>query len=170
MTTDHTEHDSAEVIDFVAILKGGGVEPKMVVKRARNTCISCSFVFDEKERTIECPKCGRQWEAFEALVRLARDWQNFALNRTALRSEVKRLNEDRERLRKDVANLKAAKRRADDVVTALLAGLKRRRKLTATATRSRDFIAGVEAALYQVEEFIKSDVWRPNPNPPRGDT
>jgi len=100
------ELPDAEVID---LRPREGVEPKMRVKRA-SACF-CSLELDEKERTVTCPRCGRRWEPFAALLMLSRAWTSYACNRDALRHEVRKLVEQRDRLRQDVANLKAQARR-----------------------------------------------------------
>lgn len=164
MTTDEKEFTGAEIIDFASILKGVSVEPQMQIKRSKSGCIACRFEFDQHERSIECPVCHRKWEAFDALMHLATHWRTFVQNRTHLRHEVTKLSEERDRLHKEVANLRAAKRRADEIVTALVKALKDRERDMRFRDPKSTFADGARAALRNVIEFIKSDVWRPTNN------
>lgn len=161
--TDPDENDGAEIIDFSVFLKGE-VDPKMRIKPRESGCISCTFLFDEKARTVECPKCGRKWEPFDALAHLARTWRNFAINRDHLRHEVSRLKEIEDRLRKNITNLKAAKRRADSPITELVAALEEHRERGAQRKKPKgakgEFVSGYLFGLRQIIEFIRSDAWR----------
>lgn len=96
--------------EVIALDNHRGAEPKLRVVRSRG-CM-CSFTSDEKTRTVTCPRCGKVWDAFDAMMFLARDWTNYDANRQALKREVSDLVALKDRLRQDVQNLKAqAKRR-----------------------------------------------------------
>lgn len=101
-----SDEKDAEIIELP---KREGVEPKLRVVRA-SYCI-CSLTIDEKERAVHCKRCGKLWDPVQALLFLARNWTTYASNRDALRAEVKRLEERRERLRKDIQNAKAQTKR-----------------------------------------------------------
>lgn len=79
-------------------------------------CVACAITVCEKTRTetrtVECSRCGRQWDPIAAIVHLARTWDNAAAQIQRLRAETKRLAELRDELRREVANLKAKKKRA----------------------------------------------------------
>jgi hypothetical protein len=103
------EIPEAEIVELAN--RRAGAEPKLRVVRSKS-CF-CTFTIDEHARAITCPRCGRTWEPFEALLRLSRDWTNYDANRRALKHEVKDLEERRERLRSDIQNLKAQAKRIE---------------------------------------------------------
>jgi len=104
------ENDDASGAEIIELANHQGVEPKLRV--IRKTGCFCTLVFDEHERTVTCKLCNRVWEPFEALVYLARTWVQYAANRDSLKREIDQLRDDRARLRQDVANLKAQRKRA----------------------------------------------------------
>lgn len=69
------------------------------------------FVFDEKARTVECSKCSRVFTPFDALMEVARDWDQLVRNRKFLQQQCKELGEQRDALKREVQNLKAQRRR-----------------------------------------------------------
>ena len=60
---------------------------------------------------MTCSRCGRQFDAFEALECLGREWSSYDINHRMLRHEIKDLTERREALRREVKNLQAQLRR-----------------------------------------------------------
>jgi hypothetical protein len=75
------------------------------------SCFPHRFKLDGKTRTVTCMNCKRLFDAFEALMVVSRDWIHYEANRQALRGDVERLQEKRERLRKQVQSLKAMVKR-----------------------------------------------------------
>lgn len=86
-----------------------GAEPMLRVLRA-SACF-CVFMADEQTRTVICRRCGRTWDAFDAMLYISRKWTIYEANRNALRGEVENLRAKREEIRRDIQNLKAQKRR-----------------------------------------------------------
>lgn len=109
MSLPPIEIPEAEIVELAN--RREGAAPKLRVVRSK-VCF-CTFVIDEKTRTVTCPRCARTWEPFEALLRLSRDWTNYDANRLVLKHEVKRLEATRERLRSDIQNLKAQAKRIE---------------------------------------------------------
>lgn len=75
------------------------------------SCYPHHFALNGKTRTVVCRKCACEFLAFDALDYVARDWKNYVSNLQALRSDVDRLTEKRELLRKQVQSLKAMDKR-----------------------------------------------------------
>lgn len=75
------------------------------------TCFPHQLRIDGKKRTVHCGRCGKEFTPFDALLYLSRDWVHYRANLTALQGDIKRLTETRERIRRQVKNLKATAKR-----------------------------------------------------------
>lgn len=98
-----------KVVDIASRRKSGPAPALTVVRKP--SCF-CAFSLDEKTRTVSCKRCERSWDAFEALLYVARNWTNYAANLAALKHAVARHQQERDQLRKDIHNLKAQAKRA----------------------------------------------------------
>lgn len=90
--------------------------PTAPVKKAARAndlpfCHTHYFEYDSDNRTVECSRCGRSFDAFEAFEHLARNWANYDYNHRNVRGEIKALEAERARIAKQVTNLKAQRRR-----------------------------------------------------------
>lgn len=74
-------------------------------------CYPCAWVVDEKTRTIRCSKCERVIDAFDCVLELARNFEEYGRNRDRLRAEIATLRSNEEQLRKVVNSLKGMERR-----------------------------------------------------------
>lgn len=157
--------DGAEVIELGVYRKRVIAEPLLTVEGRREACNCRGFRFDMKWRAVWCKKCGREWDAFDALVAIAENWRPYAENLGYLRSEEQRLREEVEQLRKDIVNLKAKKRRADKEITALVRWLKQRlceyeaneRKIE---PKARQWASGFTQGLRNAIDLVESGAWR----------
>jgi hypothetical protein len=82
MEDDDTLPEKVSDIDILRILKGRGKQCY---------CSSPRFVLRRDTRTVYCRRCGAEMDAFEALTRLAMNWD-------AVNQEVNRLLEERKAL------------------------------------------------------------------------
>lgn len=69
------------------------------------------FVYDLDEREVSCSRCGRKFDALEALDHLGRKWSEYDYTHRNARKEIEELKKEREQLAKQVTNLKARRRR-----------------------------------------------------------
>lgn len=77
----------------------------------RPFCINHLFEYDLDERVVRCTLCDRKFDAFEALDHLGRSWSAYDFNHRNVRGEIEELRKERERIAKQVSNLKAQRRR-----------------------------------------------------------
>lgn len=81
-----------------------GTKPLLEVIRTES-CL-CSFHIVEKTRTVTCERCGRTWDAFDALLYMARDFSRYEYNRNTLKREADRAEEEVLRLKKELQSLR----------------------------------------------------------------
>lgn len=89
-----------------------GPQPALTVLAPPSCYPHQFFFFDAKVRSVTCQRCARHFDPFEALLYIARHWTNYSANLGSLQAETKRLAGVKERLQKDIQNLKAQLRRA----------------------------------------------------------
>lgn len=77
----------------------------------RPYCGTHLFEYDMDERSVSCLKCGRKFDAFEALDHLGREWAAYDFNHRNVRGEIADLHKQRDKVAKQVTNLKAQRRR-----------------------------------------------------------
>lgn len=77
----------------------------------RDRCFVHAFVFNVDKRTVRCRNCTAMFEPFDALVEITREWAKYGRQLQAYDHEVKRLQDKQERLKREVNNLKAQRRR-----------------------------------------------------------
>lgn len=166
MTTENDDIAGAELIDFASIPKPSSDERlfKRKPKPRAKYCRFHRFEYDPHDQTVWCAACEKVFSGFEAFLEIAHSWEFVRSNRDLLQSEVSGLLQDRDRLKKDVANLKAAKRRADETVTAIVKALTDHERTLRFRDAKSDFAAGARAALHNAIEFLKSDSWRATAN------
>lgn len=97
--------------DNVVQLKSHALRPAMTIVRA-DGCIAHKLEIDEAKRAIKCTACGRVLDPFDAMLHVAANWKRYAQNLTALQHESARLLAERDKLKREIVNLKATKRRA----------------------------------------------------------
>lgn len=89
--------------------------PAPPVKRAKGKdvpfCSTHFFEYDMDLRTVECSRCGRNFDPLEALEHLGNQWRNYDLNHREVRREIADLQKERDRIAKQVTNLKGQRRR-----------------------------------------------------------
>lgn len=71
----------------------------------------CSIRIHKHDRSVICRTCGKRWEAFDWLFEAASSWENISANAKHGREEVARLRKQEADLKREIANLKAQKRR-----------------------------------------------------------
>ncbi len=77
----------------------------------RPFCVTHFFEYDMDERVVSCVRCNRKFDAFEALDCLGREWANYDYTHRNARAEIADLKKQRDAIAKQVANLKAQRRR-----------------------------------------------------------
>ena len=80
-------------------------------RKDRPFCTTHFFVYDRDERSVSCSRCERTFDAFEAFEHLAQQWSNYDYNHRDVRAEIEDLAAQRAKVAKQVANLKAQRRR-----------------------------------------------------------
>ncbi len=90
--------------------------PTAPVKKSRSDasrpfCVTHFFEYDMDERSVSCVRCGRKFDAFEALDHLGRQWANYDFTHRDVRGEIAALKKQRDAVAKQVTNLKARRRR-----------------------------------------------------------
>ena len=109
-------HDN--VIPFKIKKRDPGELPEAPVKHGKLIdrpgvfCAQHALVLDEDSRLVECSACKKVFDGFEALLVLTNSWKRYAINHRHVRQEIKELSVERERLQKQVKNLRAQRRRA----------------------------------------------------------
>ena len=83
-----------------------GAKSMMMVERAPQ-CPMHAFLLDEKERTIKCRLCEAVFEPFDAMAYLAHRWPDYGHHRETLRNEIATLIAERDRLQREVADLRS---------------------------------------------------------------
>lgn len=79
--------------------------------RRRGCFPLCSVRLSLHNRTVTCRTCGKVWEAFDWLFEAAASWEVISSNAKHGREEVARLRKQEADLKREIANLKAQKRR-----------------------------------------------------------
>lgn len=103
------------VIPFPFKKRADGDMPRPPVKKAKGEYIGfCSphiFEIDEDRRLVECERCHRFFDAFEALVDLAREWEHYDYTHRSVRHEIADFTKERDALKQQITNLKAQRRK-----------------------------------------------------------
>lgn len=73
-----------------------------------------SVIVDEKEREVYCEDCGKQFDAFEYMLRIARGNDSAWDTRAKLEKEARELAEKVEELKRQERNTKARLKRAQE--------------------------------------------------------
>lgn len=74
-------------------------------------CAAHFFEYDMDERSVSCARCGRNFDPFEALDHLGRQWASYDFTHRNVRGEIADLEKQRDAIAKQVRNLKARRRR-----------------------------------------------------------
>jgi hypothetical protein len=85
----------------------------------RDRCFVHAFVFNVDQRTVRCRNCKAQFEPFDALVEITREWAKYGRQLQAYAHEIKRLEDKQSNLMREVKNLKAQRRRHADRLAAV---------------------------------------------------
>lgn len=95
--------------------KSGGVEASMLIrpKPSATRCVVHYFLFDPKDPIVECSKCKCTFTAMDALEDIARTWTNRAYELKNIKDEIARKAAELVELKREVANLRAQKRRLE---------------------------------------------------------
>jgi hypothetical protein len=84
-----------------------------VAPDTRRCCYPVHQLLVNKEtRLVRCKTCNLEFTAFDALLYITREWVRYSQNASCLKSDVKRLEEQRASLRKQVQSLKGMLERA----------------------------------------------------------
>lgn len=109
--------DTDNVIKFQprAPKKGASVEASMLIrpKPSAPRCAVHSFRFDPKDPIVECANCKCTFTAMDALEDIARTWTNRAYELKHIKDEIARKEAELVELKREVANLRAQKRRLE---------------------------------------------------------
>lgn len=144
MNVDDT---NAEVINIVPLLKRDTQASLRVTKRPR-VCIH-RYLIDEDTRQVTCSVCGKLQDPIDALATLAGNWERYDANRLVLRSECEELMKARDTLVREVKNLRAQKRRADETRAGIVTYL---RQLSQSGPRSIE--RSVVLKVWQVQAIL----------------
>lgn len=106
----------AEIIDvdFAAPVIGPDEPGLRVRRRYQQGCTHRYVVIDEITRCVDCRECKAQLDPVSVLIDWATQWESYANGVRRSREDLTRLEEQRETLRREVASLKAMKRRAEE--------------------------------------------------------
>jgi len=80
-------------------------------KKSPPYCALHFFEYNLDEREVSCSRCGRKFDALEALDHLGRKWSEYDYTHRNARKEIEELKKEGEQLTKQVTNLKARRRR-----------------------------------------------------------
>lgn len=93
-------------------LKNPELHKAFTVKRSENHCLHRSVVIDIDERVVECSACGAKLDAFDFLVHTTQNEDHWFYHANDFKRKVAELGLIKERLEKDIVNLKSKVKRA----------------------------------------------------------
>jgi hypothetical protein len=101
--------------DNVIALKPRAVSASLLIRSKPGTrsCFQHSFLIDPKDPVVECANCKRTFTAMDALEDIARTWTNRAYELKNMGDELVRGAEQLAELKREIANLRAQKRRLE---------------------------------------------------------
>lgn len=101
--------------DNVIAFKPRAVSASILIrhKPGKMSCLQHSFLIDPKDPVVECAHCKETFTAMNALEDIARTWTNRAYELKHIKDEVESKRKELEALKREVANLRAQKRRLE---------------------------------------------------------
>lgn len=87
------------------------IKPSLPIKEPLRYCSHRRVQVDEHQRELTCQECEAVLDPFEFILSVAREERMHFWNKKEVQDSIKQLSEERERLQKDVNNLKSQKKR-----------------------------------------------------------
>lgn len=134
-------------------------DPPVKKTRRRSSRAYCGnhfFEYDMDERSVSCTRCGRSFDAFEALDHLGRNWERYDFNHRNARREIADLEKEREAVAKQVKNLKARKSRLVPAVRQDVERLRGELRKCQRETNADMAKAVLLAALCRVDKIMRT--------------
>lgn len=87
------------------------INPLLNIKKNENIACFHQFELDRHKRIVECLKCKKRFDAFEALMQIAFEWDSYSSQSKNMKKEISKLNDYIAILKKEIINLKNQQRK-----------------------------------------------------------
>lgn len=84
---------------------------ELIVNNQYDQCHHRCYVVNAKDRSVTCSNCGALVDAFDAMLHIAKEGHNQALNKQHVRNEIRELEQRHELIKQVVQRIKQEARR-----------------------------------------------------------